>query len=520
MLNNIRNLADHTIVRIFLAFIVVSFVVWGVKDALLGANNHVLVSFSKAKDITESDFAQSKAREIRAIEQNTGQVLSLEHQKELNIDSVVLKHMVTDRMIDYIANFYNLDVSDDFVIDAIKTYDHFKNSEGKFDINIFNANFRNVHGRQEYLAHVRENILKNVVLSIFLESFIPPKSLSDNIITYLSETRAIDLVSMELYASNKNLIILAPSDTELEKFYEKNHKLFTTEEKRSFSYLKISFDSLLSKITVTDDDALEYYNENEDDFKGSKFAAAKKQVALKVKQQKLDQILFELIKNLEEEVASGSTLAEIANKYGGVSSLDGVTYDALAKDKEFAGVENAVFEMSERELSYPIERQEEKQILLVELNNIEKGRLEKFNEVKEKVADLWTQTAIAEANLKNFEMLAKNYKPGDLSLAGLKSNLPVKIENLKIIRADISDKNLPLDLLFLIFERDIADNTPIVRHNDKLYFAHIKSVNIDGAKFKEIENNTKENIITTIRNGVMEEIIDYFIKENDTKSKV
>ncbi|XVN41785.1 MAG: SurA N-terminal domain-containing protein [Rickettsia endosymbiont of Argas persicus] len=517
MLNNIRKTADSFIMRVLFAIIAFAFVGFGIKDVLNGRGGKNVVTFSHAKNISQEDFLRAKSLEINAISKQIGTSLTEEEIAQLNIDNRILKRLIYDNMLDYLVSYYDFDLSDDMVKTLIKESPVFKNEQGVFNIQIFKTYFRNSYlDEEKYLVNFKEKALKNVFISTFLDSFYVPKSMTDNIVNYMAEKRNIELVQINLQNKPKNLKIPAASDEELKSFYQNNKSSFEIPEKRSFSYIKVTTENLQQKIQITKEELLEFYNENKEKFGGQSFKEVEKQLYELLQNQKIDALNMEFAKNLEDETAAGSSLVEIAEKYKlPIHNVNNISYAELIEDKIIAENADSIFELNEGELSYPIEAEDKSYLILVELKSIQPATIPEFDSIKEQVSSAWVKQYLADLNLKIIKNLAKEYKlEKENNLTG------VKISNKSYIRSEMeNDQTLTPEILLSIFNTKIGNNTPVFRVGDEVYFAHIKSIERDELTAKNIKANSEKNIINTIKNSVIDELINYTIKQNDMKVK-
>lgn len=68
-----------------------------------------------------------------------------------------------------------------------------------------------------------------------------------------------------------------------------------------------------------------------------------------------------------------------------------------------------------------------------------------------------------------------------------------KIRNKTYIRSEMeNDQMLTPEILLSIFNTQIGANTPVFQVGDDLYFAHIKSTNIDEQVAKNIRTNSEK----------------------------
>lgn len=198
MLNKIRKTADSFVMKMLLAMIAFAFVGWGIKDVLQGNQNFDIVKFSNTKNITEDDFLRAKTEQIHLLQKQTGSNLSEDQIKQLNIDNFIIKKLVNDSILNYLVQYYDLDLTDDTVAQLVKDSPHFKNEQNIFDLALFKNFLKNSYTTEEkYLTDLKEQSLKNTLIAIFLESFPVPKITIQNIVNYMAETRDITLVQMD-----------------------------------------------------------------------------------------------------------------------------------------------------------------------------------------------------------------------------------------------------------------------------------------------------------------------------------
>ncbi|WP_341757035.1 MULTISPECIES: peptidylprolyl isomerase [unclassified Candidatus Tisiphia] len=517
MLNNIRNAADSFVMRVLLGMIAFAFVGWGIKDVLQTSNNFDLITFSDAKNISQEDFLKEKAEQIRIIQRQSGTNLSEEDIKQLNIDNFIIKKLINNRIINYLVHYYNLDITDDTVIQLIKENPDFKNEQGLFDIERFKGFLKNSYiNEEDYLSDIKEHTLKNLLISIFIESFHTPKIMVKNFIDYMAETRNVELVQIDLKRQSKDLSISSPTMMQLEELYKNNLTLFEVPEKRSLSYVKISTEMLCQKVHNNDEELLNFYHDNKEEFANKKFSEVKKQVNELLQQQKTEELKLLMIKNLEDDVAAGSSLTEIAGKYElPIQNLDSISYNDLAINKiDIAQNADSIFDLAEGELSYPIELTDKGSFILVEIKSIQPSKVQEFSAIKEQVQKLWNEQYLRELNLKTIETIVKEYTPAK------SKEFPKVItsQSTAFSRSEIhNNQQLPIELLSAIFQANIGFNTPVFQSKDKAYFAYVKSKKIDKKKRQEIQKKNEKDIASAIQNNVIDELISYAIKKNKMK---
>ena len=525
MLIKFRKSADNIFVRILLGLIALSFVGIGASSFLSGNKSGDIVTFSKTESIPVETFLAIKAKEIEILQRENNINLTEEQIKALNLDNHIITSLINESMISYLAKIYDLDISDETVIGFVKTIPYFKNKNGNFDLKLFKAAFHNSQRMEdEYLENLKKSLIKNSLLDIFMQTFQPPKVMINNMVNYMSETKYFDIVSIDL-ANKKNVaLVMKPDNKELEDFYKNNENDFVLPELRSFDYITINKDFFDKKIDLGEREIQAYYESNENEFNNKPYSAVKEEIREILQNIKLEDLIAQFSKSLEEEVAAGLTLKDIAVKHGiKISNMKPISKDALGEDSNIniSEIADSVFEMMEGEVSYPLELSNQNKIVLVELVKITPSRKQQFEEVKDQISSILQAKAIADENIKILEQIQKDYQEKKVDL-GLLKNKGVLVEsNKSMTRADFDKKEkMNPELTYLIFKTEKGQTTGLVKDDKKAYFAFIKDDKINLDKAKKINHESLMQIKNTIREGIMQELIGYLAEQNDVKVKM
>lgn len=520
MLAKIRKGSNSLIVRIILILIALSFVGAGAASFLGGNSKGDLVLFNDAEPISMEEFQLAKAREVDAIQRQNGISLTDEQIAELGIDNNVLRRLISDAMVKYLARTYDFDVSEEKIISYVKKTPYFRNQSGEFDLSVFKAAFHNSPRKEnEYLDSIKDQLIYLSMESIFKNSFVPSLALKDNMVNYMAETKTIDLISTSLDHKSKNYKAPEITSEQLSRFYENNKMLFIVPELRNFDYIVADADYLKKKLQISDAELEKYFNENHDDFSASNFSKAKKQVRELLVQEKMEELASELAKNLEEDVSSGLNIHEIAKKYNfKVQSQKDISLAEMnsSSKPEYIELADSVFELIDGEVSYPIEIRDQNNILLVELKSITHSRQKELSEVESEVKKILHQRLLAFENAKILEDFKKSYDPKKkLNRSELKAKGIIITSNQQFTRAELpmQDK-LPPELLKSIFDINNGEATQLVSDGKKLYFAYVKSSQSNKVKAKKIRENSEEHFVNVIKDGIFHELISNLAEKN------
>lgn len=528
MLGNIRKTSNKLLIRILLGFVALAFISFGIKDVMQSKNDYNIVTFSKIPNITRSEFLRAKSEQINYLQRLNKTHLTEEEIAQLGVDKIILQNLIRDRILQNLVNEYQLNLSDNFVIEVIKESPKFKNDKGIFDINIFRSVLKNsMQSEEEYITESKNKILMMALISVFLESFKVPNVMIKNEINYMSERREFDLVQMDLTAYDKNSNLPILNEFEIEEFYKKKKDLFAVQEKRSLSYIKISPKLLRDKINISDEELLKFYNENKEEFSkpnSSKegFEKIKPQVKSKLIEQKLNHLFMSTLQTLEDDVAAGLSLNELAEKFAiTIEKLDYKTYNEVLQNEKLKAVADLVWELGEKELSYPTEIKDKNEIVVVEVNSIIPTYTPRLEEVKDKVIELLHSERLKKSNLEKLKNFSKEYNPTTVNNNELlKLGIKVSSNNF-IIRKKLKENDkLPTDLLLSILQAQKGKVTPVFKHGSTGYFAYLRAIKHDNETVNEAQKDSIENISLAIKNSILDEIINHEARKHNITQNI
>jgi len=522
MLTGFRKAADNIFVRILLGLIAFSFVVAGASSFLSGNNGGNVISFSKTESIPVEQFLALKAKEIEAIQNQNNINLTEEQIAGLNIDKGILQRLINDAMINYLAKIYDFDLSEEEVIRFVKKMPYFKDQNGNFDFKLFKDSFRNSKRMEdEYLVNMKSDLIKTVVLDVFMESFKPSRLMVDNIVNYMAMTRNFDTISIDLTQKQSGFKPDTIDDKTIEEYYKNNENDFILPELRSFSYFIIDKEFFGSRLKLDESEIKNYYEENKNDFDDRPYSQVKDQVGKLLSSNKLEELTKEIVKQIEDDIAGGLNLLDISKKYNlKIVSVDDVSKIDLANRTtpvNFSDVADGIFEMTENETSYPLEIPEQDVVIVTELTKITVSKNQTLEEVKDKICALLQEKAVMDANIIILEEVRKDYDPKKTTSESLKAK-GIKVKsNQSLARADLEEIEKNYELLKLVFKTQKGNSTDVVKDGKTASFAFIKSETTSQAKSKKIIDTSSEQINKAIKQSVMQELIGYLTEQNDMK---
>jgi peptidyl-prolyl cis-trans isomerase D len=605
MLTNIRKAADSWWFKSILIVIVITFC-WTIGTNVRGSGEDRLVTFKKANPITGQEFLNAQKNEITRIQNLTGNPLTTEQIHQLNIPSMIIEQLINSRMLTQLVQQYNLDFTNNLMLEQIKKLPVFQNDKGVFDPKLFAYVLHNAGiSEEDYIKRIKDEIAEQIVISMFASNALAPKLLVQNIADYLNEVRTMEIVSID--ATNVPLTDHNFSQETLQNYYEAHKQSYTVPESRNFTYGLLSKDSLKKDITVTDKEAEEYYKDNIDEYKrpelysfynmffadyetarkaseqlkaadkfeaavelvmgrpaseflnqriplngletsiaatlktsslnnlsgivktaqgyhvikkveqipaiNKSFAAVKTELLELVKKKKLEQKFVEASKKVEDELAAGATLSEVAKKFDLKleNALDVTTKNFNKKLSNHFQMSDSdkLFSLKEGEISDIFEiNQKTPAIAVVKATKVIPEQVKSFNEVKDIVTK---EYALQQKFQVAYNMLSDATKSGELS-AKDKSNKHLKVNsNYKLARVDLINQQkaptFPIELLYRVFEMDKGGFTEVFSDGKNLYTAKVQDINLDKTSSKINTKAIEDKLHTNYNNSIFEEII-------------
>lgn len=509
MLSDIRRMSKNTGVKILLVIIAFAFVFFGVGDILNAPSDKDLVIFKYAKNITDNQFSRERREEIAILQKQNNLSLSEQEIKDMDIDGIVLRKLIDKSILDYFATLYDLELDDKTAIKLIKQSGVFGNKDDKFDINIFYSALRQAEQTEsEYLGLIKRELIIGGLLNVFANAVVIPDLMINNLTNYEDEKRKIDLVSIEL---NKNtaLAAMSYSEPELREFYNKNIALFEVPEKRTIRYMQIPVSLAREKVVFTEAELKQFFEDNIDEFEEKEFDKSRNSAENMFRKQKTEELNSELIRHLEDDVASGLTIQEIHEKYGfNLFKYEQVSLEEMVqKNSELSNMIETIFSMQEAEVSYPVEQ--DQKIFLFEISKITPAGLEPFDSVKDKVSNLLRENVVHEIQLSKITDYAREYKTSSVCAENCEFKV---IKNIYVSRKAPISKNhkIPKEVLDAVFAVPLNSNSQVISVGDKAYFANVNSINISDINSSKATKKRRDEVIQNIKNSMIEEMVGYF----------
>ncbi|MGQ6402056.1 peptidylprolyl isomerase [Serratia sp. IR-2025] len=265
MMDNLRAAANHVVLKIILALIILSFVLTGVGNYLIGGSGDYAAKVN-GQTIERAQLEQAFQSERSRMQQQLGDQFSALAGNEGYMQQMrrqVLSQLIDNMLLDQYAKKLGLAVSDDQIKDAIRKAPYFQ-TNGQFD----NDKYLDLIGRMGYTADnfaqsMRQQLVNQQLIQAFGESgfVLPSESLA--MAALVLQERDVRLATIDLKALQAKQ---SAGDDELKAYYDQNKNSFIAPEQVKVSYIPLDAASMQDKVKVSEEDISAYYDQHKSSY--------------------------------------------------------------------------------------------------------------------------------------------------------------------------------------------------------------------------------------------------------------
>ncbi len=232
-----RRLSQNIFFKIILAFVALTFVMFGISGFLLG-NPNSWVAKVGGKTISYNKFLAILQNNRQAILATNNSPEALQYVDSTDFKSEVLGRMVNGMMMHNLSDDFGVRINRKVVLEAVAKNPDFRDSDGKFDHDLFKKFLlKNNLNQEKYVEIVTDELIANIVIKTFAEvAPISDRELIENAI-FKNEKRVADVITVKLQDIKS---ITAPSAKEVEEFFVQNENAYSLPEMRTIAVLRFS----------------------------------------------------------------------------------------------------------------------------------------------------------------------------------------------------------------------------------------------------------------------------------------
>ncbi len=232
-----------------------------------GGLNGTIRSIGSAgeKSISVTQYQRAIGTQLNTLSAQFGTPVSFAQAQQFGLDQSVLAQVVTERSLDNEATNLGLSVGDDRVRQEVLRIPAFRGLDGQFDREAYRfALDRSGLSEAQFEESIREDAARSLLQGAVIGGVPAPQTYADALSQYIGERRT--LTWARVAADTLAAPVAAPTDAQLQTFYDAHPDSFTQPESRAITYAWLTPDMIQDTLEVDQDALRALYAERQAEF--------------------------------------------------------------------------------------------------------------------------------------------------------------------------------------------------------------------------------------------------------------
>ncbi|EJF75162.1 peptidyl-prolyl cis-trans isomerase [Bartonella alsatica] len=438
MLDIIRNASNSWVSRIFLAILLLCFILlWGIPQLHTKSERDLITSGKSIITIDNYRLALADQSSRLALASHLGRMFTPNEIQQYEIPAFVFKQLQHNVLFDEQARKMKINLSKD-AIARILSADNMFQKNGVFDLNLFRNYLQYLHiSESNFFDYYTQKEKRKQLISASLSGMKAPDLFYKALALYQGETRIADYLIVDL---KEKETISAPGQETLQKWFETHRNEFRTPEYRMVSLLSMTSAETVKPEDISADEARAYYTQN-----ASRFMTPEKRT--------IEELRFptrEAADNAAKKIADGlsfDALVKAENK-----TLNGIKKGPLTKSDLPNNLASEIFDLKQGQISAVINDLQGP--VIIRVTHIEPSVSLPFEKIETNIRQTLAQSRAID-NIRNNYTAIENARFEGASLKELADqyNLP-----LRTITIDKTGKTIEGTILTDLPQKDILLN--------------------------------------------------------------
>ena len=263
MMDNLRAASNHVVLKIILGLIILSFVLTGVGNYLIGGSDDYAAKVN-GQEISRAQldraFNNERSRQQQMLGEQFSQLAGNEGYMQ-QMRQQALSQLVDEMLLDQYAKDLKLAISDEQIKQAIFSQPAFQ-TDGKFD----NAKYLGIinsmgFSADQYAEALRKQLTTQQLISAIAGTDFTLSGETDALAALVSQQRVVRqaTLSVDALAAKQQV-----SDDEIKNYYAQHKNSFLTPEQFRVSYLKL--DAASMQQSASEADIQSWYDQHKADY--------------------------------------------------------------------------------------------------------------------------------------------------------------------------------------------------------------------------------------------------------------
>jgi peptidyl-prolyl cis-trans isomerase D len=264
MLSGMRQGLAGAGIKVLLVILALSFVLWGVGDALRSGQDNGYVFKVGDYELSQGQWVMQVRQQLDNLRLQYNWNASMQDAKRSGLLESMLQQLINKRLIIHHAQQIGLDVSNAMAQFSIASMPDFQNEQGVFDPDLFQRFLDNSRvSDQLFLQSVKDDIATRSLISALQAD----RNYMDTESKWLSNmsdiSRAVEIYRIGSEHVEKDL---AASEEDLVQAYEAHKNKFKIPAKRTIKYITLDEKNVQNIPEFSDDFVEDYYKQHITDF--------------------------------------------------------------------------------------------------------------------------------------------------------------------------------------------------------------------------------------------------------------
>lgn len=243
MMDNLRAASNHVVLKIILGLIILSFVLTGVGNYLIGGNSDFAAKVN-GQEISRAQLEQAFNNERNRQQQMLGEQFSQLASNDGYMQQIrqqALSQLVDQALLDAYIKDLHIDISDDQVKQAIFNQKAFQ-TNGKFDNAKYNGLISSMgYSADQYAEALRKQLSNQQLINAVANTDFMLKGETSKLVDLVSQKRDIRQATIDV---NALVAKQSVTDDEINQYYQQHKSNFMAPEQFRVSYIKLDAASM------------------------------------------------------------------------------------------------------------------------------------------------------------------------------------------------------------------------------------------------------------------------------------
>ncbi len=217
------------------------------------------------QNISVDAFARELQREMRAIQAQTGQPMTIADARSYGLDQSVVARLTQLAALDHEAEQLGLSVGDENLQREIVRIPAFQGIDGKFDRETYRFALEQANLNETVFEDdLRAESARTLVQSAIVSGVEMPETMADTLTDYIAARRSFTWASLGEDSLSEPLP--EPTEAELQAYYDENGAAFTLPETKQITYVLLTPADVLDDVALDEDAVRRLYDERISEF--------------------------------------------------------------------------------------------------------------------------------------------------------------------------------------------------------------------------------------------------------------